>query len=87
MRVGVSVVDACGAPLLCCCCHQLCDLSLWCCDLICTRVGGGTVVLLVWGCGGGGVVSIGVVVWWVLICGVSEVVECIIKIQRCFSEV
>ena len=55
--------------------------------MVCARVGGDTVVLLVWGCGGGGVVSIRVGVWWVLICGVSEVVECIIEVQLYFSEV
>ena len=48
---------------------------------------GGYFRLLVWGCSGGGVVLIGVVVWWVLICGVSEVVECIIEVQLYFSEV
>ena len=55
--------------------------------MVCARVRGDTVVLLVWGCGGGGVVLIGGVVWWVLICGVSEVVEYIIEVQLCFSEV
>ena len=44
---------------------------------------GGTGVLLVWGRGYGdsSVMSIGGIVWWVLIRGVSEVVECIIEDQ------
>ncbi len=55
--------------------------------MVCARVRGVTVVFLVWWCGVGGVVLIGGGVWWVLICGVSEVVEYIIKVQLCFSEV
>jgi len=54
------------------------------------RVVGGSGTLLVWwgrGCGGrddNNVMSIGGIMWWVLLRGVSEVVECIIEDQHCW---